>query len=59
VPAEGLYEEVFNTDAATYGGSNLGNAGLVPSQPIKMHGRPNSLSLTLPPLGVAVFKRKG
>jgi 1,4-alpha-glucan branching enzyme len=59
VPAEGLYEEVFNTDAATYGGGNLGNAGLVRSQPIKMHGRPHSLSLTLPPLGVAVFKRKG
>jgi 1,4-alpha-glucan branching enzyme len=58
VPAESLYEEIFNTDAEMFGGSNLGNGGRVASQPIKMHGRPHSLSLTLPPLAVVVFKRK-
>jgi 1,4-alpha-glucan branching enzyme len=41
-----------------FGGSNLGNGGRVASQPIKMHGRPHSLSLTLPPLAVVVFKRQ-
>jgi 1,4-alpha-glucan branching enzyme len=58
VPAEGIYDEIFNTDAEAYGGSNLGNAGRVASQPLKMHGRPHSLSLTLPPLAVVVFKRR-
>jgi 1,4-alpha-glucan branching enzyme len=58
VPAEGLYDEIFNTDAEMFGGSNLGNGGRVASQPLNMHGRPWSLSLTLPPLAVVVFKRR-
>ena len=27
VPAGGFYREIVNTDAATYGGSNVGNLG--------------------------------
>jgi 1,4-alpha-glucan branching enzyme len=27
VPASGYYREILNTDAAVYGGSNVGNAG--------------------------------
>jgi 1,4-alpha-glucan branching enzyme len=58
VPTEGLYDEIFNSDAEMFGGSNLGNGGRVASQPLNMHGRPYSLSVTLPPLAVVVFKHR-
>ena len=51
VPAPGFYREALNSDAAMYGGSNLGNAGGVVAEPVPWHGRANSISLTLPPLG--------
>ncbi len=54
----GVYAEVLNGDSTVYGGSNLGNAGAVASEPIPIHGRPFSISLTLPPLG-ALFLKKG
>ncbi|HBY62332.1 MAG TPA: 1,4-alpha-glucan branching enzyme [Solibacterales bacterium] len=56
VPEEGFYEEVLNTDSEIFGGSNVGNGGLVSSRPEAMHGRPHSISITLPPLGVLVFR---
>jgi 1,4-alpha-glucan branching enzyme len=58
VPREGFYAEVLNTDSELYGGSNTGNGGGVPSQPIPWHGQPHSVLLTLPPLG-AVLLRPG
>jgi 1,4-alpha-glucan branching enzyme len=51
VPVAGFYTEVLNTDGAVYGGSNLGNAGGVMSEPRPWHGQPHSVVLTLPPLG--------
>jgi len=56
VPEEGFYQEILNSDSELFGGSNLGNGGLVSSQAIPIHGRPFSLSLTLPPLGVLWLK---
>jgi len=53
----GTYIELLNSDAARYGGSNMGNFGLVTADPIPNHGRPFSLSLTLPPLGALYFKK--
>ncbi|MGD9738360.1 MAG: 1,4-alpha-glucan branching protein GlgB [Bauldia sp.] len=50
VPDPGFYREVVNTDAAAYGGSNMGNNGGVRTEPIPAHGHPQSISLTLPPL---------
>ena len=58
VPAEGFYEEVLNTDAEMFGGSNLGNAGGVASDPVRAHGREHSISITLPPLAVVAFRRR-
>jgi 1,4-alpha-glucan branching enzyme len=52
----GRYAEILNTDAADFGGSNLGNMGAVTAENIQSHGRPFSLSLTLPPLAVVVFQ---
>ena len=56
VPDADAYEEVLNSDAAAYGGSNIGNLGRVTVERIGSHGRPQSLNLTLPPLG-AVWLR--
>jgi 1,4-alpha-glucan branching enzyme len=57
VPEEGYYQEILNTDSASFGGSNMGNGGLVPSRDVPMHNRPYSIAVTLPPLGVVVFRR--
>ncbi|HET8657008.1 MAG TPA: 1,4-alpha-glucan branching protein GlgB [Longimicrobiaceae bacterium] len=58
VPKEGFYREILNSDAGFYGGSNVGNEGGVRSRPAQAHGRPYSLELTLPPLGLLVMKRE-
>jgi 1,4-alpha-glucan branching enzyme len=58
VPEEGFYEEILNTDSELFGGSNLGNGGLVSSRPIPRHNRPNSISITLPPLAVVAFRKR-
>ena len=57
-PREGFWEEIFNSDASWYGGSDCGNAGGVEAREYGTHGRPCTLEATLPPLGVAVFKRR-
>jgi 1,4-alpha-glucan branching enzyme len=56
VPADGPYTELLNSDAETYGGSNCGNGGVVFTEPIASHGHPQSLNLTLPPLGCLLLK---
>ncbi len=54
-PIAGPYAELLNSDSALYGGSNIGNLGGLVSDPVPMHGRPQSLSLTLPPLATIVL----
>jgi 1,4-alpha-glucan branching enzyme len=56
VPGKGLWSEVLNSDAKTYGGSGQGNLGGVTATPVPSHNRSHSLSVTLPPLGVVVFR---
>jgi 1,4-alpha-glucan branching enzyme len=57
VPAPGRYEEVLNSDADCYGGSNLGNGDReLWTDEAPWMGRPCSLTLTLPPLAVLVLK---
>jgi 1,4-alpha-glucan branching enzyme len=56
VPRGGYYRELLNTDATPYGGSGLGNLGGVEAQAQPWHGRPVSLVLDLPPLGVLFLK---
>jgi 1,4-alpha-glucan branching enzyme len=50
VPRRAAYAELLNTDAAAYGGANVGNGGSVTAADRPAHGRPFSVSLTLPPL---------
>ena len=55
VPAGGWWREVLNTDAATYGGSGMGNAGRAHADAIQSHGQAASISLTLPPLATIML----
>jgi len=57
VPAPGYYGEVLNSDSSIFGGSNLGNAGGVASEPIAAHGFEQSLRLIVPPLGCLYLKQ--
>jgi 1,4-alpha-glucan branching enzyme len=56
VPAGGRYVEAINTDAAIYGGSDVGNGSLEAS-PLGAHGKPYSIEVTLPPLATLILKR--
>jgi 1,4-alpha-glucan branching enzyme len=57
VPAPGRYREIINTNAAVYGGTNVGNGGVLETTPDPSHGHPQSISLTLPPLSALILKR--
>ena len=52
VPKSGPWRELINTDASSYGGSNLGNGGRVEAQPSFEGGE---LFLTLPPLAAIIL----
>ena len=56
VPAAGPYLEIVNSDSEAYGGSNVGNGGVVFTEPIASHGHEQSLRLSLPPLGFLLLK---
>ena len=56
VPRPGHYEEILNTDAASYGGSNVGNLGGMNAGEHAWQGRRYSLALTLPPLAAVFLK---
>ena len=56
VPSGGYWRELLNSDSSDYGGSNLGNGGGRMAEARSVHGRPFSLSLTLPPLAALFFK---
>ncbi len=52
VPSAGAWREVFNSDSSVYGGTNVGNTGVVVAKPIDTGGE---LSLILPPLAGVMF----
>ena len=52
VPVSGYWREALNSDSDAYGGANVGNSGGLDTEPVPSHGHMQSLSLTLPPLGV-------
>jgi 1,4-alpha-glucan branching enzyme len=57
VPLAGSYAELVNSDSDAYGGSNVGNGGVVFTEPIAAHGHDQSLRLTQPPLGFLLMKQ--
>ena len=56
VPSAGFYREIINTDAETYGGSNVGNMGGFEAEDFPWQGRTHSLMISLPPLATVAFK---
>ena len=58
VPMRGYWQEILNTDAQMFGGEGNGNFGGSITVPIPLHGRPHSLTLTVPPLSVLVFRHQ-
>jgi 1,4-alpha-glucan branching enzyme len=56
LPRGGYWREVLNSDSATYGGSNQGNAGGVNAEILKLHHQPHSAEFKLAPMSVMAFK---
>jgi 1,4-alpha-glucan branching enzyme len=56
VPHGGYWREMLNSDSDLYWGSGQGNAGGAQAEPVPQHGRPFSLNITIPPLGILYFK---
>ena len=59
VPRGGSWREILNSDAPQYWGAGWGNLGGVEATHIPCHGRPYSVSLTLPALAVVFLKSEG
>ncbi len=55
VPQSGFYREIFNSDAACYGGSNQGNGQGLHSDNVAWMNQPDSLLLTIPPLAGVIL----
>ena len=53
----GAWREIFNSDLAGYGGSDVGNAGVMQATDEWAHGLEHSVRLTLPPLGVILLRQ--
>ena len=59
LPLAGHWQEIVNTDAGRYGGSNLGNLGGVVARAEPSHGLPASAEVVLPPLATVYFRFTG
>ncbi|HTI68540.1 MAG TPA: 1,4-alpha-glucan branching protein GlgB [Candidatus Limnocylindria bacterium] len=59
LPKEGKWQEVLNSDAGVYGGSNTGNAGGVTAEAVPQHQQQWSALFTLAPLSVTVLSARG
>lgn len=57
VPAKGYWQLLLNSDDTKYSGSGLAVKSMPEAFPVPMHDRKHSLSLTLPPLALMVFKQ--
>jgi len=56
LPRPGKWRELLNSDAAVFGGSNMGNLGGVVAADKPCHGQPCSADFALPPLSILVFR---
>ncbi len=56
VPKPGRYELLLSTDDRAWGGSGHGAFSAVEADASPFHGQPNSVELTLPPLGALILR---
>ena len=59
LPTGGRWREAVNTDADTYGGSGVGNLGVVTATDDPHQGQPHSATLVVPPLGAVWLVPEG
>jgi 1,4-alpha-glucan branching enzyme len=57
LPHAGRWSELLNTDATIYGGSGVGNLGVIDAEPAPYRHMDASAQITLPPLAVVWFGR--
>ena len=55
VPFSGKYKEVFNSDASAFGGEGNTNPRAKRSRRDECDELPNSIKVTVPPMGISVF----
>ena len=55
VPFAGKYKEIFNSDKKEFGGTGVTNPRVKQSKKQEADDRPNSITVNIPPLGMAVF----
>ena len=58
LPEAGRWREAINTDAEGYGGSGVGNAGVVQAHEGDWKGQPASATVRVPPLGALFLVRE-
>ena len=56
VPFRGSYKEIFNSDAEAYGGRGNVNPRAKVSRTDECDGRPDSIRITVPPMGISIWK---
>ncbi len=59
VSQPGRWQERLNSDSARYGGSNVGNLGVIEASNTPSHGWPASLTLNIPPLACLMLVADG
>ena len=57
MPSKGKWTEIFNSDAKAYWGSGVENSEPLATEIVNWHGRDNSITISVPPLGAVVFKK--
>ncbi|WP_243392487.1 1,4-alpha-glucan branching protein GlgB [Solitalea longa] len=58
LPHNGVWTEIFNTDKHDYWGSGVVNPYPLEAEMQPQHGKAQSISISLPPLGVTIWKLK-
>ncbi len=56
VPENGVYEEIFNTDRARYGGEGRVNEGAYRTEPCMLRGGAQAIRIKVPPMSALIFK---
>ena len=52
----GKWREILNSDNKKYGGSGIKNEGVLTTNDWESHGKPFSLTISLPPLATVIFE---
>ena len=56
VPDDGIYEELFNTDAARFGGGDRLNIGKFRTEPALLRGYGRAIRIHVPPMSALIFR---